>query len=290
MAWPAPVMDTRVYTHVLFNQLEGRSNGSGSSLRWDGEGWVGTDMNRLWVKSEGFVNGSTVSDGDHGASVRKRFERQLDVFRQHPDVYLCSTDYHRTNGDGNIRLTRRWPTDYDVVRTDPSCILRVCKASIMARREVLDAVPPYREFFDLLGGEDIDWLYRLVERHPARHLPEVLYSYRVHYSAAKKGRVSHTRYYAMEIVEQLRRQRLSSGMDWLEAGDHEGLRLMIAELERPFLEDPSYVCRLRANDMIRFGKPFAAGPASLMPVVPSVATPRVDTASPSTSDGVRFFV
>jgi copper resistance protein B len=64
LPWPAPVMDNRIYTHVLFNQLEGRSNGSGSQLRWDGEGWVGTDMNRLWVKSEGFVNGSTVSDGD----------------------------------------------------------------------------------------------------------------------------------------------------------------------------------------------------------------------------------
>jgi copper resistance protein B len=65
LAWKPPVKDNRVYTHVLFNQLEGRSNGLGSSLRWDGEGWVGTDMNRLWVKSEGFVNGSTVSDGDH---------------------------------------------------------------------------------------------------------------------------------------------------------------------------------------------------------------------------------
>jgi copper resistance protein B len=64
-AWEPPVMDNRIYTHVLFNQLEGRSNGSGTELRWDGEGWVGTDMNRLWVKSEGFVNGSTVSDGDH---------------------------------------------------------------------------------------------------------------------------------------------------------------------------------------------------------------------------------
>jgi copper resistance protein B len=65
LAWKPPVRDNRIYTHVLFNQLEGRTSASGSALRWDGEGWVGTDMNRLWVKSEGFVNGSTVSDGDH---------------------------------------------------------------------------------------------------------------------------------------------------------------------------------------------------------------------------------
>lgn len=67
MAWEPPVMDNQVYAHVLFNQLEGRSNGNGSELRWDGEAWVGTDMNRLWLKSEGFLQGTTMSDGDQEA-------------------------------------------------------------------------------------------------------------------------------------------------------------------------------------------------------------------------------
>jgi copper resistance protein B len=58
-----PVMDNQIFTHVLFDQLEGRTNGPNNSLRWDGEGWIGTDMNRLWLKSEGFLNNDTVSDG-----------------------------------------------------------------------------------------------------------------------------------------------------------------------------------------------------------------------------------
>jgi copper resistance protein B len=67
IGWEPPVMDNRLYTHVLFNQLEGRSNGDGSALRWDGEAWVGTDKNRLWLKSEGFLKDSAMSDGDHEA-------------------------------------------------------------------------------------------------------------------------------------------------------------------------------------------------------------------------------
>jgi copper resistance protein B len=63
--WPPPVKDNMVFAHVLFNQLEGRTNGSDNELRWDAEGWVGTDMNRLWIKSEGFAGNGTVSDGDH---------------------------------------------------------------------------------------------------------------------------------------------------------------------------------------------------------------------------------
>jgi copper resistance protein B len=63
--WNPPVTDNRVYTHMLFNQLEGRSRGQGNALRWDGEAWMGADMNRLWIKSEGYLKGSTLSDGDH---------------------------------------------------------------------------------------------------------------------------------------------------------------------------------------------------------------------------------
>lgn len=63
--WGPPVMDNEVFAHVLFDELEGRTNGAGTQLRWDGQGWIGTDLNKLWVKSEGFLDGSTMSDGDH---------------------------------------------------------------------------------------------------------------------------------------------------------------------------------------------------------------------------------
>src|ERR1700746_4097285 len=50
-----PLMDDKVFVHVLFDQLEGRTNGPDNEFRWDGQAWVGTDMNRLWLKSEGFL-------------------------------------------------------------------------------------------------------------------------------------------------------------------------------------------------------------------------------------------
>jgi len=56
-------MDDPIFYHLLFNQLEGRTNGPDSEFRWDGEGWIGTDMNKLWFKSEGFEENGRVSDG-----------------------------------------------------------------------------------------------------------------------------------------------------------------------------------------------------------------------------------
>ena len=59
-----PVMDQAIFAHAIFNQLEGRWNGSNTQFRWDGQGWVGTDYDKLWIKSEGTLqsNGTTYFD------------------------------------------------------------------------------------------------------------------------------------------------------------------------------------------------------------------------------------
>jgi copper resistance protein B len=72
MPMPSPgmkdsMMENPVLTHARLDQFEGRTSGSESEFRWDGEGWIETDMNKLWVKSEGFSNNTTVNDGDHEA-------------------------------------------------------------------------------------------------------------------------------------------------------------------------------------------------------------------------------
>src|SRR6516162_7871986 len=50
--------------HSRRDQLEGRTNGPDNEFRWEGEGWAGTDMNRLWFKTEGFVQHGVITDGD----------------------------------------------------------------------------------------------------------------------------------------------------------------------------------------------------------------------------------
>ena len=60
-------MGSQIFAHFRFDQFEARTGGQESELRWDGESWLGTDMNKLWLKSEGFSDNTTVSDGDHEA-------------------------------------------------------------------------------------------------------------------------------------------------------------------------------------------------------------------------------
>lgn len=58
----APVDDEHVFYHALLDEFEGRF-GRDSSFRWEGEAWAGTDMNRIYLKSEGEVTRGNVEDG-----------------------------------------------------------------------------------------------------------------------------------------------------------------------------------------------------------------------------------
>jgi copper resistance protein B len=58
-----PVIDQAIFAHAIFNQLEGRWNGSNTQFRWDGQGWIGTDYDKLWIKSEGTLSQGAVDDG-----------------------------------------------------------------------------------------------------------------------------------------------------------------------------------------------------------------------------------
>jgi copper resistance protein B len=70
MSMPSPgmkesMMENPVLIHARLDQFEGRSSTSEGEFRWDGEGWLGTDMNKLWVKSEGFSGNGSIGVGDH---------------------------------------------------------------------------------------------------------------------------------------------------------------------------------------------------------------------------------
>jgi len=58
-------MGEHVFVHGLLDQFEGRL-GTDHSFRWDGQAWIGGDAHRLWLKSEGFLDGGgKVEDGIH---------------------------------------------------------------------------------------------------------------------------------------------------------------------------------------------------------------------------------
>ena len=45
--------DEDIHSFVLFDRLEAWNADRGTGFEWEGQAWVGTDLNRLWLRSEG---------------------------------------------------------------------------------------------------------------------------------------------------------------------------------------------------------------------------------------------
>lgn len=46
-------LDNAIHGYTLINRLEGWDADPGKGLAWEGQGWIGTDLDRVWWRSEG---------------------------------------------------------------------------------------------------------------------------------------------------------------------------------------------------------------------------------------------
>lgn len=58
--WPSPIHDNAIMSKWMLDRLEHREMRDGNSTYWEGQAWIGSDINKLWLKTEGnIVQGKT---------------------------------------------------------------------------------------------------------------------------------------------------------------------------------------------------------------------------------------
>jgi copper resistance protein B len=73
------VHDNMWHYKVLFDQLEWQYIHGAQGLRWDNKSWVGGDVNRIWVKSEGEAVDGFLDDAEVQVLYARSFSRWWDV-------------------------------------------------------------------------------------------------------------------------------------------------------------------------------------------------------------------
>lgn len=59
-----PAHDGGIHSYMLADRLELRGSGSQTGFAWDVQGWTGTDLNRLWLFSEGALTEGDAESAD----------------------------------------------------------------------------------------------------------------------------------------------------------------------------------------------------------------------------------
>ena len=107
-------MDRTLFAHVLFDQFEGRTSGNTTDFRWSGQGRVGTDYDKLWIKSEGFVRSNgKVEDGRH----EFLYDRAISTYFDLQGGFRSDIDSHRTRNWAAFGIQGLAPLFFNVEAT-----------------------------------------------------------------------------------------------------------------------------------------------------------------------------
>jgi copper resistance protein B len=107
------MMDRAILAHLLAERLEGRFGGGGD-FRWDGQGWIGTDYDKLWIKSEGFVRATgQVDDGRH----EFLYDRAVSTYFDLQGGIRSDIDSHPTRNWAALGVQGLAPFFFDVEAT-----------------------------------------------------------------------------------------------------------------------------------------------------------------------------
>lgn len=108
-------------------------------------------------------------------SLPSRFEKQIAVLTERPDLGLVGTGYLLVNEKGEVLGKHIFPK-----RQKEALMKRniFCHGSIMFRRDIIDKVGPYNELFKY--SEDYEMFLRIAESCDVSNIDEALYAWRVH--------------------------------------------------------------------------------------------------------------
>jgi len=131
----AAVSDDPLLVLAILNQLEMRDTGGDNTLSWDGQGWIGKDLRKLWIKTEGERTGGKTDEVElqflYSKAIARYWEFQVGVrhdFEPSPSrswavigvqglaPYFFETDVALFVGDSG-RTALRLETEYDLLFT-----------------------------------------------------------------------------------------------------------------------------------------------------------------------------
>jgi glycosyltransferase involved in cell wall biosynthesis len=145
----------------------------------------------------------------------ERLAKQAAFMEENQAAGLVSSWFEFIDERGNKTRIGQTPTDNAVIKERLIKINQFCHGAAMIRKEAVDTVGAYREFFKYAQDHDL-WL-RIAEKYEVWNLPEPLYSYRVLDKAISSEKLLPQSRYAGAAIKQalLRRE---TGADDLERG------------------------------------------------------------------------
>jgi glycosyltransferase involved in cell wall biosynthesis len=197
---------------------------------------------QTWNKLIQLASGEyiTFQDADDYSSLN-RIEKLVNTLDKNQDLGLVGSNCKFITDEGLEVSTTNFPLKHEIIFNEIPSKFHFIGSAIMIRKEVFDQIGGYHLFFDRMGAEDHYWMYLILEKYKMVNLSDSLYYYRFNENSVT-GNISNnpSKLNVPIILEHLIKQRRSSGIDDLQKGNHVSVQDLLANLNKPFIQDRSY--------------------------------------------------
>lgn len=145
-------------------------------------------------------------DGDDVADPN-RLEKQLQFFKNNPDIVACGTQIERINENGDRLSTPALPLVHESIENDlwSGNGMAICHPSLMVRAHAIRQIGGYCE--DFVTSQDIDIYLRLAELGRIGNTSDVLLQYRQHAGSVNSCRINQQNHDIKSILHRALRRR-----------------------------------------------------------------------------------
>ncbi len=112
------------------------------------------------------------------SSVFNRLELLLKEFAKNSNLCCAGTYVNRINEDSTYKETISFKNDYKSIKADLPYFFNCVGSALMVKKEVIDNVGLYENYFDRCGSEDLYWYGIVAKKFETINIPMPLYNYR----------------------------------------------------------------------------------------------------------------
>lgn len=148
-------------------------------------------------------------------SKAERLEKQVAYMEAHPAVGLLGTRFEFIDNFGQVARLSWLPTENRTLQERLKVINQFSHGSVIIRKEALDKVGVFRDFFKY--AQDYDLWLRIAEQFEVVNLPEHLFCYRELEKAISSSKILSQSLYA-GVAAEMAHHRRATGSDTLQNG------------------------------------------------------------------------
>ena len=194
--------------------------------------------NKLMKEAKGeFITFQDADDLCHP----NRIELLLNALIYNPRLGAVGSNFKKIDLNNQIIETSNFPLSHQEIYEAMPNNFYLIGSAIMIRKKVYQEIGGYHSFFNRVGAEDYYWIFRVMEKYMLINIREPLYYYRFNENSVS-GNISSnpSKINITTILTHLINQRKKFACDDLQNGNDLKLKGYLGELNKPFLEDPSY--------------------------------------------------